>query len=452
MIKHLNGCGFLPVSCPLRCVESEGDIKGKVVRMERRHLPEHKEKWCPQRRLSCEYCNRGVKACEMNSHLNSCEIFPVKCPNGCSVSGAGKSGPRVMERRKVSVHLSTECPLQIVECPLSNKGCTQRMERKLTEEHKIYKCPKRDLICEYCQSVVKACEMSSHLKVCEMLPVECPNFCVESGNTSRTRVKRRDLSTHLSDECPLQIVKCRFLDHGCREEMKRNQLDSHEIDSIHSHFKLSIIEAEELRQMQVASNSKILTLEQENASKDLEIKQLKDLISNGSKTEWRIDGINGEITGNKISAQGLYKPSNYYGPRYPTSLCDSYSYSNPFYTGKYKCQCKIVWSHAALKGKIGCFISIVRGKFDAALRWPFVYQVKFKLHNQIMNGDDHIWSHRVSEEDMQRFPECFQRPTKVRNRAFGVASFFPRNELLTPKYCVGDAISISISVKQLAVL
>ena len=38
-----------------------------------------------------------------------------------------------------------------------------------------------------------------------------------------------------------------------------------------------------------------------------------------------------------------------------------------------------------------------------------------------------IYGHIESEGDMQWFLECFQRPTKVINRAFGVASFIPNN-------------------------
>ena len=447
MIDHLNKCGFLPVSCPLNCLVSEGDRKGKVVKVERRLIPEHKGKWCPQRSLDCDYCNKGVKTCEMNSHLDVCEMFPVKCPNSCIITG---TGIRLMKRGKVSAHLSHECPLQIVKCPFWDEGCRERMERRLIPRHKSDSCLQRKLKCKFCDCGVKACEMDPHLDVCESFPVKCPNVCVISGNTG---INRGNLSAHLSDECPLQILKCPYWDYGCREEMERQKLDFHEKESIHIHFKLSLSETKEMKQRQVESSNKILVLEEANASKDLEIKQLKKAISalvvESCRTDWTINGIRERITMNKISIKDSYAYRSYYTN---SGYRDPFSYSNPFYIGQYKCQCKIVWSHATSKSKIGCFISVVKGKFDEDLQWPFMYQVKFKLHNQTMNGNNHTWSHRVSEEDLLRFPDCFQRPTMVRNRAFGVDSFISNNELLTEKYCKADAISISISVKQLPAL
>ena len=54
---------------PLKCVESKGERRGEVVRLERRQLAEHEKENCLQRELRCEFCGRAVRACEMNPHL-----------------------------------------------------------------------------------------------------------------------------------------------------------------------------------------------------------------------------------------------------------------------------------------------------------------------------------------------------------------------------------------------
>ena len=49
-VHHLEECLYLPEPCPLSCVSlEEGERKGEVVRMERRHIPEHVRDLSPER-------------------------------------------------------------------------------------------------------------------------------------------------------------------------------------------------------------------------------------------------------------------------------------------------------------------------------------------------------------------------------------------------------------------
>ena len=172
-IQHLEECEFLPVLCPLKCVESDGERRGEVVRLERRQLAEHKSEYCPHRELKCELCGSAVRACEMNPHLEECEEFPVECPNSCEV--VGEAGTRQMKRGDVPLHLA---------------------------------------------------------------------------------------------ECPLQRVKCPYWEYGCREEMERRQLDLHEKEYIHTHFRIVMKDIKETKQKQTESNIRILFLEEKKCSID----------------------------------------------------------------------------------------------------------------------------------------------------------------------------------------
>ena len=131
-IQHVEECEFLLVLCPLKCVESGGERSGEVVRVERRLVAEHEREYCPQREQRCEFCGRGVRACQMNPHLEECSGFPVDCPNGCEV--AGETGVRQMKREDVALHLS-ECPLQTVKCPYWEYGCGEEMHRGQLDLH-----------------------------------------------------------------------------------------------------------------------------------------------------------------------------------------------------------------------------------------------------------------------------------------------------------------------------
>ena len=132
-VHHLEDCVYLPEACPLRCVSLEGEKKGEVVRMERRHIPEHVRDSCPLREIVCEFCEVKVKASEMNPHLEDCEEFPLHCPNGCSREG--EDGVREVKRKDIPVHLDNHCPLHKVHCPYWDHGCKEEMDRRHTDTH-----------------------------------------------------------------------------------------------------------------------------------------------------------------------------------------------------------------------------------------------------------------------------------------------------------------------------
>ena len=129
-VHHLEDCVYLPDTCPLRCVSLEGEKKGEVVRMKRRHILEHVRDSCPLREIVCEFCKGKVKASEMNPHLEDCEEFPLDCPNGCF-----RDGVREVKRKDIPVHLDNHCPLQKVQCPYWDHGCKEEMDRRHTDAH-----------------------------------------------------------------------------------------------------------------------------------------------------------------------------------------------------------------------------------------------------------------------------------------------------------------------------
>ena len=330
-IQHLKECEFLPVLCPLKCVESDGGRRGEVVRVERRQLAQHEREFCSQRELKCEFCGGAVRACEMNPHLGECEEFPVDCPNGCEA--AGKTGTGQMKRGAVPLHL-TECPLQRVECP--------------------------------------------------------------------------------------------YREYGCGEEMERRQLDFHEREYMHTHFRLTM---KEMKEKQVESTDKIKLLDKENMELKNELEEFKETISTLKSTgqlEWKIKGVKQKIEKKEKTC------------------------SDPFYVGLYKCEGKIEWD-SKNTGEVGCCIHIMKGEFDDKLKWPFIYRYKFVLLNQNINENDYIWFQEITKYDLRKHPHCFQKPkkTEIGNRGFGTRSFISNTEILIEKYCKDDSISLLITVEQL---
>ena len=311
--------------------------------------------------------------------------------------------------------------------------------------------------------------MNPHLGECEEFPVDCPNGCEAAGEIGTRQMKRGAVPLHLS-ECPLQRVECPYREYGCGEEMERRQLDLHEREYIHTHFRLAMKEVKEMKQKQTESNklkdsqilqanNKIKRLETLNKNKDLEtISVKKELKALSIETKQKQTESNDKI-------QFLQKQNTLLTEALSSTLAsDQFDWKikgvkqkiekkentnrDPFYVGLYKCQGSIYWD-CNDTGKVGCFIFIMKGEFDDKLKWPFIYRRKFVLLNQNRNEDNHILSDEITKETLRKYPHCFQKPTEIRNSGIGTFSFISNTEILTEKYCKDDSISILITVEQL---
>ena len=139
-----NGCGYVTV----QCTNVGRHQKGCIQRMERRFLARHKKNECKYRPYTCEYCGykdtyKGIaigykkkeitksyfgfhKDTDCSSHYSTCDQYPLKCPNDC--------GETNIKRRDMKVHHDI-CPLEPLDCPFKDAGCTDKIQRKDMEKH-----------------------------------------------------------------------------------------------------------------------------------------------------------------------------------------------------------------------------------------------------------------------------------------------------------------------------
>ena len=119
---HLGTCPLESISCPFsNC--SLGSILRKDVET---HI-----KVCYYRPYTCEHCgtagtylsitNRG----ESPSHYDTCDHYPIECPNKCGISE---------KRKDMPTHRDT-CPLQPTDCPFKTVGCTATIARQDMDSH-----------------------------------------------------------------------------------------------------------------------------------------------------------------------------------------------------------------------------------------------------------------------------------------------------------------------------
>ena len=115
---HKNICGFAKVTCTQGC--------GKFIL--RKDLTQHCNNECSKRKIKCKYCGK-LDHYEVISgkHTTVCEEYPVKCPRGCAL-------PSVIKRKDLAKHAKI-CPLEMVQCPFIEAGCSARVLRREITAH-----------------------------------------------------------------------------------------------------------------------------------------------------------------------------------------------------------------------------------------------------------------------------------------------------------------------------
>jgi len=120
------------------------------------------------------------------------------------------------------------------------------------------------------------------------------------------------------------------------------------------------------------------------------------------------------------------------------------TYSPCFYTSRngYK-MCARLYLNGDGKGKgthISVFFVIMRGQYDALLRWPFRQKITFMLLDQ-----DNV-EHVVDAFRPDPSSSSFQRPRRETNIASGCPTFCPLSELNNHAYVKDDTMFIKVIV------
>ena len=133
MEEHRDICPLEPLDCPF-VIDARDCLKNIL----RKDMETHKRE-CDYRPYSCEYCgHRGTfrditgkitmlwGPITLDSHYGNCDQYPLECPNKC--------GETDIKRRDMKGHCDL-CPLEPLDCPFKDAGCTDKIQRKDMEKH-----------------------------------------------------------------------------------------------------------------------------------------------------------------------------------------------------------------------------------------------------------------------------------------------------------------------------
>ena len=209
----------------------------------------------------CPLCNAEDFNLMHNKGLErSLNEFDVKCSyseQGCC--WVGKLG-------QLSKHLeeddsSAVCNFVEVKC---SHDCGDYYDRRSIKQHEEFECPKRPFSCDYCRDFSSTFEdvVSNHYPVCGSYPLPCPNKC-----DLPYAIERKDLASHVADNCPLTVVDCDFHYAGCAVRLPRKDMPDHLRENI-THLSLMAAKLME-KDKQMATITSEVTQRQDDLDKEV---------------------------------------------------------------------------------------------------------------------------------------------------------------------------------------
>ena len=190
----------------------EDDFKSMVNRAVIREINELRIR-CNYREKGCDWVGElGV----IKQHFKGCDYVEVKCTN---------SGYHIPN------HVYPVLPIHITQVK-----CEKMEERRYLANHQK-ECKYRQYTCEYCGYVdtydaiagtgrvrnEPTCVtlQGNHYNVCAHRPLQCPNKCRGKN------IKRMDMVAHRKS-CPLEPLDCPFKSIGCKDKVRRKDMDNEE--------------------------------------------------------------------------------------------------------------------------------------------------------------------------------------------------------------------------------
>ena len=282
-----------------------------------------------------------------------------------------------------------------VKCSFTANGCKWVGDLGDVGEHEAARCEFQSKICPYCDfTTIKQGGLHEHLTICNSHTFQCPNGCGAAPS-------RRDLDQHL-EECPEQLIPCKFSILGCDAVLPRKAMERHVATC-----------AEHSTEFLFQHVTKLTVL----------VSQLcaKSGVSNPLEQKmW----LRNKTLRNEPLSPWVVKMMGFQEKK----MSDEEWYSDPAYShfGGYKmCICVYAYGHKVGKGThVSVYICLMRGDNDDHLKWPFKGTIKLSLLNQLQDGQHHTKIFSPGDNN------CTGRVTEgERARGWGMPHFIPHQDL-----------------------
>ena len=296
-------------------------------------------------------------------------------------------------------HIS-QCIYRMIVCPNMCKGRDGKEIKILQKDlqtHLDNECQCRQFPCPHCKEKGEYRYITdSHKKTCQYIKVKCSNKgCRES-------VRRMDLNKHKLT-CPHEKINCKFEPLGCKTVLRRQEMEEHESNS-DSHLAMAMDQVIKL-------NEKVKSLEQV-------------IIPSDGKITFRMPSFNQHKT------------------------AESEFYSPPFYThkGGYK-MCINVCANGDGEGKgshISVFANLMKGDYDDNLEWPIQGKVTVTLLNQLQDSNHHTLIVNCPKGEYEKYMQRVVMGDRA-ELGYGHPTFIPHDDIKFKNYLKDDCLYFCVS-------
>lgn len=388
--------------------------------------------------------------------LKAMKVFCTHVEHGCSWQGDLGMLDEHLNIDPSSDGKTIGCTYTRVRCDY----CRAWMERRDVSHHQSNDCLQRPYSCDYCYEYQSSCEnvRVNHWLVCPCRPVSCPNEC-------GIYPERKNLKSHLSDECPLALMECQFAGVGCRVVVVRKSMQTHLVEDVVTHLSLQSQFYQScfvhLESKLTGCEVKIAELEKENASLKSTLNLVKSAAISDNNRSNGVDEAASmpDICRLKLQDDGMYMEEL---EKLKSFICippvqftihsvsqlqkDKLKWlSAPFYTHAegYKMRLKVYPSgHSTSAGiDVSLYVCIMKGRYDDLLKWPFRGSVTIQLLDQL--HCEHHLARTVRFHDNVSLEFSGRVDGDVLSGGWGMLKFASLNELV-PKYLQNDSLQIKV--------
>lgn len=391
--------------------------------------------------INCVKCNWNGKLIEYTEHYKKHQDVICEYCN-CSFSSVDSLKMHLDEK-------TGNCPKQLINCSYNTLGCKDQYVRQYQDQHMSEGAPKHlSLVYEDINPRLSLLESQIHeltnsrhetiddSRIISTISSENNNEMAAESPSSGTKTK----SKSSSKDADASIKKAKSVDNDIASkltimEFSQNNLRDDLIKYIRYYEKLQkeldeTKENEKKQKEQLDNLQKTLTIAQATIMNLEERLIAQEKVSYNGTLIWKITNVNDKIQ----EAQSGRQPS---------------VYSPPFYTHQngYK-MCGRIYLNGDGMGRnthVSLFFVIMRGEYDALLRWPFRQKVTFILIDQSQgeNRENIIDAFRPDPNS-----NSFKRPTSEMNIASGIPLFCALSKLKSTdhEYLKEDCLFIKIIV------
>ena len=319
---------------------------------------------CVRSQTQCPTCRKKLQCMRNQRDERRVKCLKVLCPNcekGCKWQG---------DLGDTAQHTGTKCHMETIHCPT---GCKEKILRGSLKGHAIT-CTQRDYKCPYCQFESSFANVTTtHFTVCDYFPLKCPAGCCYGCS-------RMKMATHLA-KCTEELVPCTYAPIGCKEVIKREQLQTHMDNKKDYHVQRAMEMVMQLGTAVTELSMSIRLIASGEAKPDASLLSLPF-------RPW----LESRPTCYPLP------PLVFKIDEFQKKKENSYSwFSDPVYShfGGYK-MCLRVDAKVQFGTHVSVYIYLMQGHNDDNLKWPFEWTIKVSLLNQLEDRQHHtkqVWSH-----------------------------------------------------------